>query len=507
MKKKFLTVALLVALSLICFALIAGCSSKSSSLNVAQCDFAYLTDVGTGTENAQLISPVKKDKTLAYDVMLHNGYDRDTLKVYADGKLVALNPSADYNADAAFDGFQLAGTVDISGTGESIEVTFECSGKNFDISFAPQEGVTIDSNDERLDMFTIAGKTLSEYINDGEKISLNYVDIKDTWSLPVTGPVHGYCSLGYTSDTTYIFMLDGDMDVSPIPSDAGLTAYTLYIQQVNLMTTAGRTIYVNPEALYINDWGVDIVSGDVITSSVTSTFKANENKTITLTLNMSETYIDYSQVAVYINDTRIEMQGNTYVIDSAQTPPASFLANGSSIAFGDIYYVVRVEGLDVDLSLGTPFAKVSYSAPNPDIKATCGYEQVPDGSGDLISFNDDPFYIVGNEMYYKTNSYVSACVEVNFQNAVRDSVNYLVEVSVAGNNGHTMSGTFNLKDVSFVYDDYYGIRYAELQNGDLSFYAVLVGTGTDTDITAESNYGVCLCFTLAPGMTVTGTFI
>ena len=507
MKRKVFGIVVLMALAAMFLFAAAACSGKTSYISAAG-DFAYLMDPGSGADGSGTLSPVKEGEKRTYDVILHNGYDRDTLEIFVDGTKTSYMPAAGYDENAVVSsGYQVAGSVEITGTGKEIAVTFACEGKEIEIAFTAAEGSAFDADDPTLALFTINDFPLADYVAGGKKLTLNYVDIKDSFTFEMKGPTLGmYSFQSNVNNDSYRFMTDGEREAGPVGSGSDLNGYSVFIFPEELHTT-GKTITVDPRGLYLNDWYVWNESGSILTPSITDSFPADEGKSITLTVR-ENAQVNLQNAVLYVNDTAVPMTGGSYTFDTAERSPISFCDKERLFGHGESVYRVRLEGAVIDMGEGTGFAKTEFSSSNPVISAERAEQSLPIEEGVYVYYGAEPYYIEGNTWYFEVfEQTVNVAVCINFSSALESGVQYRLGVT-SSYNGQTLQGEFDLQKQTFLPTEYaYQEYFAELSEGALTLYAVINSSAAENpSVTDESCFQVTLCFTLAAGSEVTGTF-
>ena len=507
MKRKIIGAAVLAALAALCLIAAVACGGNTYQVRVDEkfSDILYLTDAGTYDGGGYSTSAIKAGETRAYDVVLHNGYERATLKLYADDQPVTFTPATSYNDDVDIaSGYQVVGTADIPCDGKDVIVTAECKGKDFEISFMPADGVSAD--DPALNEFSIGTTPLGDYISKGFKLVLNYTDVKDTFTFPIGGPVRGTYEF---QNNNYAFMTDGERSISIHGEGEDLNAYSCYFFADGLRRT-GKTITVDPRGLYLNTWRINSLSGSLVQFSETQGWDANERKSVSVTLDSTmlqtyKQYIDISDAVLYINDTAVEMDEDlSYTIDTFQKSPASFLSAGNQTSDGETVYSVRLEG--VQITLGTQFAKLTLSSDNADLSAIPAAASVVTGLGAPSTFDDEAVYIDGDDYYFATSAAMYNMTAVAFQirvGAVDAVVDYIVDIEYTPAGEQTRVGTFDLKTVDWQDNSAasYGTWSATCTSGTggISFYVQSDST------TLAYDSVLVLCFYVTAGSTVVGT--
>lgn len=514
MRKMIFGIVAVAVLALICSVLAVACVKNSYQLNNTQCDFAFIADPGS-TETAASVAAIKEGESRTYDVFLHNGYDRDTLKVYADGKELTITPNASYKDEGVeiSSGYQVVGSVNITASGKNVDIKFECESKEFALSF--ESSGDISQNDERIEMFRINGAPLKDYLFEGKKLVLKYADVKDTFTFELTGPVVGsYSFQNYFDDVTHCFLKDGDFDCNPqVNAEGDLYAYKAYFLPDGL-TEAGKTLTVDLDGLDLNDWAVENDTGLILTSSENEYFPANVAKNITLTLDTSNEFVDLTGVKLYINDTAVEMTNGSYTFNTGRFSPAAFIDQSNlSVAYTTLYKV-RIEGAKINMGAGTPFVKVEGKAENETVLVEPTEKMLyKDAEGqDNLFYDSVPYYTDGNVWYFMADDGLAdIAIIVNFSGIPERSLYYILEVKYEENGGATDNAVFVLTGANYVRE--YGDTdsyYAHLSSKKeiISLYAcITMASGAAPDITDSENcYQVILCFSVSAGSSISGVF-
>lgn len=516
MKRKIVGMILLAALSALCLVAAVACGGATYSVGPMSGEIAFLADPGVYTDSGSSISPIKNGETRTYDVILHNGYDRDTLKVYANGEAVTFAPNTTYNDDVDIAaGYQAVGSVTLTGGDKDIDLTFECEGKSFPVTFL--SAATLSEADKALlAQFRVGGHSLAEYIDGTATYTLNYADVKDSFSFRMEGPARGIYeftnnfSVG-TESVSKAFMSDGEHTLSVNGAGTDLHAYDVLFFTEGLRSATGVTISVDTEGLYTNTWTVQNLSGAIVTVSE-SYFDATANKTVRISVD-ADAYadVDLSEAKLYINDTAVTLTDGAYSFRTAEKSPMSFLSeeNYETSTGGDTTYSVRLEGVQINMTEGTKFVKVGVSTPKTGVIIESDIANLPTDSGYSLDFMDEPFYMDGEEWYYVVgqDNMADIAITINFSPALDQGIEYIVGVKYTDAQGMALEGEVDLTQVTFEeMTNAYQTWFAEcsVADGNLSFYAVIgcaEGNITDSDC-----YEFTLCFTLRAGNTVAGSF-
>ena len=408
MKRKIIGIMILGALAALCLFVAVACGGKTYGVNY-ESDYVKLADPGTYVDGGSSMSPIKPGETRVYDVILHNGYDRDTLEVTANGAPVTFTPNTTYNDDVVIsDGEQVVGSISLTGGNSDIDVAFTCDGKKFEIGFALAEGAS--ESDPKLREFYIGNSRLDSYIANDSKMVLNYADVKDTFSFDIKGPTQGVYgfqnSFSYGAEVQYYnFLQDGEDLIIPQGKSTDLTEYAVPFFVTDLRKT-GKIITVDPRGLLLQTWSVKSMNGSIVTCNESDGWSANTEQEITVSLDRAvwetyQTYVDLSDAVLYINGTAVEMGKNyTYTFNTAERSPAAFFGTDSQNAglFDDTEYQVRLEGMEISMASGTPFAMVSMSTANESILLSSA-ELI----GGAYDFSDQAVYAAGGQYYFLTD--------------------------------------------------------------------------------------------------------
>ena len=513
MRKMIFGIVAVAVLALICSVLAVACVKNTYQLYNTQSDFAFIADPGSSEYGAS-ISAIKEGESRTYDVYLHNGYNRDTLKVYADGKEISIAPNPDYKEKGVelHSGYQVVGSVTFTAVAKDIDISFECSGKEFDLAF---EAAGDYSSDARLDMFRLDGAPLKDYLYNGKKLNLNYDEVKSDFTFDINGPVVGsYSFQNYFDDVTHCFLKDGDFDCNPqVNAEGDLYAYKAYFLPDGL-TEAGKTLTVDLDGLDLNDWAVENDTGLILTSSENEYFPANVAKNITLTLDTSNEFVDLTGVKLYINDTAVEMTNGSYTFNTGRFSPAAFIDQSNlSVAYTTLYKV-RIEGAKIDMGAGTPFVKVEGKAENETVLVEPTEKMLyKDAEGqDNMFYDSVPYYTDGNVWYFMADDGLAdIAINVNFSGIPDRSLYYILEVKYEENGGATDNAGFDLTGADYVReygdtDSYY--VHLSSKKEIISLYAcITMASGAAPNIIDSENcYQVILCFSASAGSSISGVF-
>ena len=495
--KKIIGVAALAALAALCLIAAVACGGKTYQVRVDEkfSDIFYLADAGTYDEGGYSTSAIKAGETRAYDVVLHNGYERATLKLYANDVPVTFTPATSYNDDVDIaSGYQVVGTADIPCDGKDVIVTAECKGKDFEISFMPADGVSAD--DPALNEFSIGTTPLGDYISNGLKLVLNYTDVKDTFTFPIGGPVRGTYEF---QNNNYAFMTDGERSISIHGEGEDLNAYSCYFFADGLRRT-GKTITVDPRGLYLNTWRINSLSGSLVQFSETQGWDANERKSVSVTLDSTmlqtyKQYIDISDAVLYINDTAVEMdEVLSYTLDTFQKSPASFLSAGNQTSDGGTVYSVRLEGVDVTVSEASSFASVQVSSANEGVVFSA--EEMYVGE---FSYNDMAVYAENGQYYFLTQGQPKQALCAFKVNASgTEGLRY--ELTLKYDAELFVEQTYSLSELTFAeVENGEGFKYCDVTGNGVTAQVVYDGAYNNSAISAADSGSLYLCFELSPG--------
>lgn len=501
MKRKIIGAAVLAALAALCLFAAVACGGNTYQVRVDEkfSDILYLTDAGTYDGGGYSTSAIKAGETRAYDVVLHNGYDRDTLKLYANDLPVTFTPATSYNDDVDIaSGYQVVGTADIPCDGKDVVVTAEYKGKDFEISFMPADGVS--ASDPVLNKFSIGTTPLGDYISNGFKLVLNYTDVKDTFTFPIGGPVRGTYDFQNNIDSeSYSFMKDGEQTVSIQGDGADLNTYQCYFFADGLRRT-GKTITVDPRGLYLNTWRINSLSGSLVQFSETAGWDANVRKSVSVTLDRTlletyKQYIDISDAVLYINDTAVEMEENSYTFDTSEKSPASFLnAENQASSDGETVYSVRLEGVDVTVNNSSPFASVAIASSNTGIAVSA--TTISFGAS---AYTDEAFYVADGQYYFLTQGQPKQALCAFKVNASgTEGLRY--ELTLKYDAELFVEQTYSLSELTFAeVENGEGFKYCDVTGNGVTAQVVYDGAYNNSAISAADSGSLYLCFELSPG--------
>lgn len=377
MKRKILCAALLAALAALCLCFAAACSTTNYSINNMSQDIAFLVTPGSYTENGSTLDPLRAGETRTYDVVLHNGYDRDTLKVFANDVQLTFNPNDTYNDDCEMTGFQVVGTVDITDQGKNIDVTVECESKTVNFNFVMKEGA--EDPYGLVEQISVGGVPLKET---GAVYSAKYTDIVAAgYSVAMTGP-----KIGLLPEVGSIFSwneikLPWYRQYTPARNEYSLTLPALLKEEM--------TVTIDPSmfdaVLWFCDYrlhmgALDVELGDGSPSGQLYNSAAGVSVTISVDVATAQACnVDLLKAKLYINDKAFDvasLEDGKYVIGSDEAP-IDYIADENladenlsdeEIDLKAETYEIRLEGFDFSDSTG--IAALTVDAPQGVVTKT-----------------------------------------------------------------------------------------------------------------------------------------
>lgn len=372
MKRKILCAALLAALAALCLCFAAACSTTNYSINNMSQDIAFLVTPGSYTENGSTLDALRAGETRTYDVVLHNGYDRDTLKVFANDVQLTFKPNDTYNDDCEMSGFQVVGTVDITDQGKNIDVTVECESKTVNFNFVMKEGA--EDPYGLVEQISVGGVPLKET---GAVYSAKYTDIVAArCSVAMTGP-----KIGLLPEAGSIFSwneskLPWDRQYTPARNEYSLTLPALLKEEM--------TVTIDPSMFDAVLWScdyrlhmgaLDAELGDGSPASQLYNSAAGVSVTISVDVATAQACnVDLSKAKLYINDKAFDvasLEDGKYVIGSDEAP-IDYIADENlsdeEIRLKAETYEIRLEGFD--FSDSAHIAALAVDAPQGVVTET-----------------------------------------------------------------------------------------------------------------------------------------
>ena len=303
---------------------------------------------------------------------MHNGYDRDTLKVFANDVQLTFNPNDTYTDDCEMTGFQVVGSVDITDQGKNIDVTVECESKTVNFNFVMKEGA--EDPYGLVEQISVGGVPLKET---GAVYSAKYTDIVAAdYSVAMTGP-----KIGVLSDADSIFCcnetaLPWYRQYTPARNEYSLTLPALLKEEM--------TVTIDPSmfdaVLWFCDYwlhmgALDVELGDGSPSDQLYNSAAGVSVTISVDVATAQACnVDLSKAKLYINDKAFDvasLEDGKYVIGSDEAP-IDYIAD-ENLSDEEIYlkaetYEIRLEGIDFSDSMG--IAALTVDAPQGVVTET-----------------------------------------------------------------------------------------------------------------------------------------
>lgn len=355
MKKKILLCAV-IALAVMLTAILAACSGNTYQASVEGIDGASISDVG----KEGVISAIKEGGSASYDLWLPNKYDPATVKLTVDGQPLSYTLNANYDNAAMLNDYQVALTFTVTNVKKNIVVKVSAEERKADFVFKLAEGASVMNSDILAD-FRIADKfTALEAVSavNGKTLSFTSSELDAlTSGISITsgksiGHYELYNSLG---DEPGWFIEGEDGYIRPV-IDSEKHNYTLLLLTSNLkLNNLVKEVYIYPQNVSYESWYVNSETGSVadcvISGDGNSTFAANDNRTVTITLKNAEG-ADLSGAKVFVNDTELKKNASgEYVIEAGKSP-IEYANVDENTNYITTEFDIRVTGVDMSGATG-----------------------------------------------------------------------------------------------------------------------------------------------------------
>lgn len=403
MKKKILLCAI-IALAVMLTAILAACSGgKTYQATVEGIDDATISDAG----KEGVISAIKEGGSASYDLTLPNKYDPATVKLTVDGQPISTTLNIQYDNNADLSGVQVALTFTVTDVKKNIVVKVSAEERKVDFVFKLAEGAAVTNRDILTD-FRIADKfTALEAVSSesGKTLSFTSSELDAlTAGISITsgrsiGHYELYNSLG---DEPGWFINGDDGNINPV-IDSEKHNYTLALSANGLkLNNLVREIYIYPQNVNYESWYVSCEAGSVadcvISGDGNSSFVANDNRTVTITLKDAEG-ADLSNAQVFVNDTELKKNASgEYVIEAGKSP-IEYANVDEDTTYITTNFDIRVIGVDMSGATGAK---------------TLVYE--PFGDGFEYGITSNYYYSEGNTAWYYENEhgyYENASIDIS----------------------------------------------------------------------------------------------
>lgn len=307
--------------------------------------------------------------TVSYDIVLCDGYDADTLKIYNNGKEVKWTKSSSYDAEKTIETtqtYQLVGNVTIKNATEDVNLTATCDSKTINITFVAKDGKTPTSEQEtNLKNFVLKDETnlFDALQSQNYSFNIKYHELKNGMILKSRKAIDYYSFLsisGLMSGGRIEVLYSKDMNLykycvnsavtKNLKIDIDFDALTLnYFRVVN---NAGKALSIK-----YNDVNFGIESG-----SFASDTKGNANISLADLAG-----VDISNAELFCNGTKLQkytLSGKTYWTLPLSVTPLGYVNYNSEIDasyYSGVYsYNLVLKGLDFTNS--TTYNKITILA-------------------------------------------------------------------------------------------------------------------------------------------------
>ena len=356
MKKKILLCAV-IALAVLLTAILAACSGGNTyQATVEGIDCATISDAG----KEGVISAIKEGGSASYDLWLPNKYDPATVRLTVDGQPISTTLNTQYDNNADLSGVQVALTFTVTDVKKNIVVKVSAEERKADFVFKLAEGAAVTNRDILTD-FRIADKfTALEAVSSesGKTLSFTSSELDAlTEGISITsGRSIGHYELYNSSDDEPGWFIEGeDGYIRPV-IDSEKHNYTLLLLTSNLkLNNLVKEVYIYPQNVSYESWYVNSETGSVadcvISGDGNSTFAANDNRTVTITLKNAEG-ADLSNAKVFVNDTELKKNASgEYVIEAGKSP-IEYVNVGENTNYITTEFDIRVTGVDMSGATG-----------------------------------------------------------------------------------------------------------------------------------------------------------
>ena len=356
MKKKILLCAI-IALAVMLTAILAACSGgKTYQATVEGIDGATISDAG----KEGVISAIKEGGSASYDLWLPNKYDPATVRLTVDGQPISTTLNTQYDNNADLSGVQVALTFTVTDVKKNIVVKVSAEERKADFVFKLAEGASVTNRDILAD-FRIADKfTALEAVSsvNGKTLSFTSSELDAlTSGISITSgkSIGHYDVYNGSNDEPGWFIEGEDGYIRPV-IDSEKHNYTLLLLASNLkLNNLVKEVYIYPQNVSYESWYVNSETGSVadcvISGDGNSTFAANDNRTVTITLKNAEG-ADLSGAKVFVNDTELKKNASgEYVIEAGKSP-IEYANVDENTNYITTEFDIRVTGVDMSGATG-----------------------------------------------------------------------------------------------------------------------------------------------------------
>ncbi len=313
---------------------------------------------------------IKAGSTISYDIVLCDGYDADTLKIYNNGKEVNWTKSSSYDAEKTIETttiqtYQLVGNVTIKNATEDVNLTATCDSKTISLTFVAKDGKTPTSEQEtNLKNFVLKdGTNLFDALQSQDySLNIKYHELKNGMILK-SGKAIDYYSFSSNSE----FMSMGWIEAL-YSKDMNLYKYS-----VNSAVTKNMQIEIDFDALTLNHFSVVNNAGKALSIKYNNvdinadgTFASDTKGYAYITL-ADLAGVDISNAELFCNGTKLQkytLGGETYWTLPLSATPLGYVNYNSEIDasyYSGVYsYNLVLKGLDFTNS--TTYNKITILA-------------------------------------------------------------------------------------------------------------------------------------------------
>ena len=383
MKNKFLYCLLLIVVAIPCM-IFAGCGDDEKK-QIYYGATGY-TNEATQENAVSFVTPgswkgdgsfsgvsgyIKAGSTISYDIVLCDGYDADTLKIYNNDKEVNWTKSSSYDAEKTIETttistYQLVGNVTIKNATEDVNLTATCDSKTINITFVAKDGKTPTSEQEtNLKNFVLKDGTnlfdamrLQDY-----SLNIKYHELKNGMILKCEEAIDYY---SFTSTSN--FMRGGWIEAF-YSKDMNLYKYF-----VSSAVTKNMQIEIDFDALTLNHFSVINNAGKVLNITYQNVtineygMFASDTKGYAHIALAALTDVDVSNAELFCNGNKLTKnytsKGEIYWTFTLSVTPLGYVNYNSEIDasyYSGIYnYNLVLKGLDFTNS--TAYNKVTILA-------------------------------------------------------------------------------------------------------------------------------------------------
>lgn len=296
---------------------------------------------------------INAGSTVSYDIVLCDGYDADTLKIYNNGKEVNWTKNSSYDAEKTIEQTgtsQLVGNVTIKNATEDVNLTATCDSKTISITFVAKDGKTPTSAQETiLKNFVLKDETnlFDAMQSQNYLLNIKYHELKDGMILKCGRAIDYY---SFSSD----FMSMGWIEAL-YSKDMNMYKYS-----INSAVTKNLQIEIDFNAVTLNHFGVVNNAGKVLSikynnvnfGAESGTF-ASDTKGYAHISVADLTDVDISNAELFCNGTKLKkytLDGETYWTLPLSVTPLGYVnynPEADSNYYSGIYsYDLVLKGLD-----------------------------------------------------------------------------------------------------------------------------------------------------------------